>query len=540
MEGAWVKAAGVVAFALSVATATVPASAQLLASGDPSPDSAVLWAKTDVPGRYAFELSEDAHFSAVLRRLPVDVSRAALTAQAEVKGLKPETRYHYRLVDSTGRPLPARASFATAPQASTRASVKIVFGSCLGGTGGGLSSGLGRLRPGTGLKVDGFPIFEPMRAEGADLFLALGDMIYSDRPITAEAPKPFAKGNDLQIPKPGPGYVTTVEDFRREWLYYREDRHYDAFLAATPIVATWDDHEIVNDSGGPELTRGPTAEELARDGRLRQGDPSRPRGEVMPWAKGERRRSVFFNPALYTAARQAMFEWNPIAMLPDPSGAHQRRLYRSIRWGAHVEVFVLDTRSYRDPRYRFDSDAAPKTMLGLAQKRWFIDAVSASTATWKVVVSSVPLSLGTGNERDMQGRHYRDAWAAGEADNPYGYGRELREIAASLRDRKVANVVFLTGDQHFSNLFAYDTDGDGRPDFHEANVGPLRAGVSGANAVIDRSLNPTRLFTDGGKASFAYGAVHVDGESGRLAVSFHGEDGAPLPGARLELMPAGR
>jgi alkaline phosphatase D len=388
--------------------------------------------------------------------------------------------------------------------------------------------------------MDGFPIFEPMLAEGADFFLALGDMIYSDRPITAEAPRPFPKGNDWQIPKPGPGYVTNIADFRRDWLYYREDRPYDGFLRATPLVATWDDHEIVNDSGGPELTVGPTAEELARDGRLRQGDPSRPRGEVMPWSKNERRRSVFFNPPLYAAARQAMFEWNPVAVVPDPSGAHPRRLYRSLRWGAHAEVFVLDTRSYRDPRYRIDSDAAPKTMLGAAQKRWLLEGLARSDATWKLVVSSVPLSLGTGNERDLQGRHYRDAWAAGQPDNPYGYGRELKEIVAALRDRKVANVLFLTGDQHYSNLFAYDPDGDGRADFHEANIGALRAGGQGQNEVIDAGLNPKRLFTDAGKASFAYGAVHVDGEAGRLTVSFHGEDGAQLSGARLVLEPASR
>lgn len=519
--------------------AASPVAAQLLAAGDPTSQGAVLWAKVDQPGRYRFEVSEDAHFGSVLLRLPVDIAAGALTGQAVASGLKPEVRYHYRIVDTASEPLPARASFLTAPPSEVRSSTKFLFGADLGG------QGYGRLRPGTGLRVDGWPIFEPMTAEGADFFLALGDMVYSDRPVTSEAPdKGYPKGNDLQIPKPGRGYVSSLDDYRRDWLYHRDDRHYDRFLRSTSLVATWDDHELVNDSGARELVQGPSAEEFARDKRLRQGDPSRPRGEFMPWStadgKDGRRKSVFFNPGLYRAGRQAMFEWNPIAVLPDPSGENPRRLYRSLRWGAHVEVFVLDVRSYRDPRYRIDSDERPKTMLGVAQKRWLVESLAESTATWKFVASPVPLSIAGGNERDPEGRHYRDAWSPVEANNPYGYGRELREIASALKERRIANVVFLTADQHFSNLFAYDPDGDGRPDFHEANIGPLRAGPSPGKQGVDPTLKPTRLFTDAGKASFAYGAVRVDGETGNLTVTYHGVEGAPIAGARLELSPTGR
>lgn len=513
------------------------ALAQLLAAGDPTDTSAVLWARVDEAGAYRFELSEDAHFDTLAAKAAIRATDASgLTGQATVKGLKPETRYYYRLVPASGAPLPAKASFATAPAPAQARPVKILFGGDLGG------QGYGRLRPGTGLKVDGWPIFVPMRAEGADLFLALGDMVYSDRGLKAEAPdKAYPKGNDYQIPKPGPGYVSNLEDFRRDWLYHRDDRHYDSFLKATPIVATWDDHELVNDTGCPELLQGPTREELALDSRLRQGDPSRPYGEFVPWGPKEgkgRRQSVFHNPVICRAGRQAMLEWNPIAVLPDPSGAYPRRLYRSVRWGRHAEIFVLDTRSHRDPRYRTDSDARPKTMLGAAQKRWLFDALAKSDATWKLIASSVPLSLESGGERDMQGRVYRDAWAAAGADNPYGFGRELREITTFLREKRIANVLFLTADQHFSNLFTYDPDGDGKPDFHEANIGVLRAGPFPGKQAIDPTLGPTRLFTDAGKATFVYGAVIVDGDTGALTVTYHGADGAPIPGAKLALEPA--
>ncbi len=513
------------------------AAAQLLAAGDPTDSSAVLWTRVDEAGTYRFEVSEDAHFDALVARVPVRATAATgYTVQSAVKGLKPETRYYYRLVTAAGAALPAKASFATAPAPESARPVKILFGADLGG------QGYGRLRPGSGLKVDGWPIFVPMLAEQPDLFLALGDMIYSDRGLTAEAPdKAYPKGNDYQIPKPGPGYVSNLEEFRRDWLYHRDDRHYDRFLKATPIVATWDDHELVNDTGCPELLKGPTPQELALDPRLKQGDPSRPYGEFVPWGPKEgkgRRKSVFHSPVICRAGRQAMLEWNPIAVLPDPSGNYPRRLYRSVRWGRHAEVFVLDTRSYRDPRYRVDSEAKPKTMLGAAQKRWLLEGLAKSGATWKIVASSVPLSLAGGNERDMQGLHYRDAWGAVEAGNPYGFGRELREIADAIGAKRVTNVLFLTGDQHFSNLFSYDPDGDGRPDFHEANIGPLRAGPSAGKQGVDPLLRPTRLFTDAGKATFVYGALMVDAETGALTVSYHGADGAAIPGARLAILPA--
>ena len=265
------------------------AQAQLLATGDPRPDGAVLWARAESPGELRFEISQEAHFEQPVQNLAArfDLS-GGLTAQVEVRGLLPGTRYHWRLVRADGTPLLARAGFVTAPVAADKRSVKLLFGADLGG------QGYGRLAPGSPGGTTGWPIFEAMRAESADFFIALGDMLYSDRPVTAEAPdKTFSKGNAFQLPKPGPGYVNNLDDFRRDWLYHRSEAHIDRFYRGTPLVATWDDHELVNDSGGPELVFGPRPDELARDARLKNSDPSRPR------AADKRRQSVFHNPELY-------------------------------------------------------------------------------------------------------------------------------------------------------------------------------------------------------------------------------------------------
>lgn len=519
---------------VAVLLGTGAAQAQLLASGDPRPDGAVLWARTEAASNLVFEVSEKAHFGSPRWRLPARADAASgLTAQVELHGLEPGVRYHFRIVGADGTPWPARASFVTAPAPREARGVKLLFGADLGG------QGYGRLVPGNPSGKTGWPVFEAMRAESADFFVALGDMIYSDRPVTAEAPdKAFEKGNAFQLPKPGPGHVSTLEDFRRDWLYHRSEAHFDRFLRGTPLVASWDDHELVNDSGGPELVHGPRADELSRDPRLKNSDPSRPRGA------DNRRLSVFHNPELYRAGRQAMFEWNPLPVLPvaagsDPALAPEgRRLHRSLRWGAQLELFVLDTRSWRDPRYRVDSDAAPKTLLGAAQKTWLLQELARSDALWKVVVSSVPIGIEGGNERDADRRIYRDAWLPVDADNPYGWGRELREIVAHLRRERIANVVFLTGDQHFSNLIAYDPDGDGEVDFHEANVGPLRAGPGSGR--LDTTLNPKRLFTDEGQVEHTYGVLRIDAASGELVLAFHDVQGKERSGTRLALQPRRR
>lgn len=291
--------------ALLLAALLPAAQAQLLATGDPGPDSAVLWARAETAGELRFEISTEPHFEQPVQRLDARFDASGgLTAQVEIRGLLPETRYHWRLARSDGTPLPARAGFVTAPKAADKRSVKLLFGADLGG------QGYGRLAPGNPSGRTGWPIFEAMRAESANFFIALGDMLYSDRPVNTEAPdKIFSKGDAFQLPKPGPGYVSKLDDFRRDWLYHRHEEHIDRFYRSTPLVATWDDHELVNDSGGPELVHGPRPDELARVARLKNSDPSRPRGA------DNRRLSVFHNPELYRAGRQAMSEWNPLPLL---------------------------------------------------------------------------------------------------------------------------------------------------------------------------------------------------------------------------------
>jgi alkaline phosphatase D len=142
-------------------------------------------------------------------------------------------------------------------------------------------------------------------------------------------------------------------------------------------------------------------------------------------------------------------------------------------------------------------------MLGPAQRAWLLDRLTRSDAVWKLVVSSVPLSVGTG-------RFVRDSWA--NTANPLvadgdhtGFEHELLEIVQALAAQRVRNVVWLAADVHFAAVVRLAP----RPGLvmHELIAGPLHARY-GYPRWFDRTLGPTPLFAEGGYDNF--GELRID------------------------------
>ena len=181
---------------------------------------------------------------------------------------------------------------------------------------------------------------------------------------------------------------------------------------------------------------------------------------------------------LMPAGRQAFLEYWPIGTSPeDPV-----RLYRKFRRGADAEFFLLDTRQYRDRNA--DQDGPAKTMLGTAQ---------------------------------MPGN---DSWA--RAADGTGFQTELRAIVNAILKNRVRNVVWLAGDVHYTQVNAYDPNGDGTPDFHEFIAGPLSA-YPGKPVPPDPAFKPTGLHSEGGFYNF--GLVTVN--KGELRLEIVDEAGLP-------------
>jgi len=294
--------------------------------------------------------------------------------------------------------------------------------------------------------TDGYPIFRALARVPADFFVFLGDTVYGDHPCGG--------------PDRVPGYdfiATTVPEYRAKHRYNREDAGVQAYFRSLSVYAIWDDHEVKNDFSGPSE-------------------------RLMP------------------IGREAFIDYFPIVPPVEEPG----RLYRKFRWGRLVELFILDTRQYRSPNSERDGPA--KTMLGAAQKQWLIDSVTSSTATWKLVVSSVSLSVPTG------GRNH-DSWSNANAlgfpeDNGTGFAVERDAILRALREGGVKNLVVLAADVHHAEVIRHHPT----PwwSFHEMIAGPLSASF-GRPRPLDMELVPKSLFALGGVENF--GALSVD-ESG--------------------------
>lgn len=283
----------------------------------------------------------------------------------------------------------------------------------------------------------GYPIFRAMARRAPDLFLFVGDTIYADQTC----------GGGPHVPA-SVALADALDGFRAKHRYNRADPALQEFFRATSVYSIWDDHEVRNNFVGPE-------------------EP------LMP------------------AGRRAFQEYFPVVGPPE----EPERLYRAVRWGRHVEIFILDTRQYRSSNSA--PDGSDKTMLGAAQRRWLLDAAAASDATWKLVVSSVPLGIFTGGRA-------ADGWSNANLlgfprNGGTGFVHERDLILGELRARGVRNVVFLSGDVHHAELIRHQP----RADYvvHEFIAGPLSA-RQGYPRFLDRSLNSRSLASLGFALNF--------------------------------------
>jgi len=143
-----------------------------VASGDPAPDSVLLWTRRPFekggPQTLTVEVAEDDKFRRVVAKTGVPVSAAAdWTARVLVSGLKPARVYWYRFTDAEGNGSRIGRTI-TAPSPNDARPVNFAFVSCQDVNEGKLNA-YRRM------------IFDDERALPADqlgLVLHLGDFIY--------------------------------------------------------------------------------------------------------------------------------------------------------------------------------------------------------------------------------------------------------------------------------------------------------------------------------------------------------------------------
>jgi len=259
--------------------------------------------------------------------------------------------------------------------------------------------------------------------------------------IVAADPEIMITIGDFPYTDNGPP-AQTVAQYRERHAALRRHPPVRAMLEACGLCSMYDDHEFRND-----------------------------------WDAA----FVAAEPERHAAALQVWDEFFPLRVPAD-----QLR-YRSWRWGAHLECFLLDCRHFRSANA--DPDDASKTMLGAPQLRWLIDGVTRSTATFKLVLTSVPLDFGRGDDHWASFTTERDAMFAALVGTP--------------------GLLFVSGDQHW---FASHRHAFG---IREMQIGPLARGLG-----MPLGDPPGVLFRS---VRYNAGVIEVDGD--RLTFLALGDDG---------------
>jgi alkaline phosphatase D len=475
-------------------------------SGDVGTDGGVVWARADRPSQMLVEVATTESF-ANARTLPpiAALPESDFTAKMLLENLPAGQEIFYRVrfrdLAHTGiESEPVVGRFRTAP--ADRRDVSFVWGGDVAGQGWGINPDDG-----------GMFTFATMRKHRPDFLLHSGDTVYSDGPIQREVTLPDGKlWKNLTTPEKAK-VAETLDEFRAAHKYNFMDEHLRAFNAEVPIFVQWDDHEVTNNWS------------LSKE---------------LPAAYKERNISL-----LAARAARAFHEMYPMR----ESIAEPGRVYRTLNYGPHLDVFMLDERSYRGPNGSNQQDTyGPESFfLGPEQMAWLKRGLLNSRATWKVIASDMPLGIIVYDD----GPNKKGSEAVAQGDGP-PRGREL-EIADLLRFIKtsgVVNTVWLTADVHYAAAHYYNPDkaqfGEFDP-FWEFVAGPLHAGTFGPND-LDNTFGPELKFIKApgsGNQNLPpsagmqfFGHVKIDGASGQMTVTLRDRADVALWSTTLDPKPA--
>ena len=191
-------------------------------------------------------------------------------------------------------------------------------------------------------------------------------------------------GDNLYIDKP------ESRSTQRLYYYRRQLRpEFQRLTASTANYAIWDDHDFGDNdvSGGTE--------------------PFKPAWKLPVW-------------------RVFKENW------PNPgfgNGEKQPGCWYKFQLG-EVEFFMTDGRYYRDFK--------KGTMLGPVQKKWLLDSLKASTATFKVIAS---------------GTLWTETADKGGADSWWGVPEEREEIFHLIDSEKIGGVILISADRHRTDVY---------------------------------------------------------------------------------------
>jgi alkaline phosphatase D len=472
-----------------------------VASGDPEPDSVILWTRRPYAGRESATLKAEVALDPDFRKV-VASARAPVLAASDwtcrvlAAGLRPHTVYWYRFTDEDGAGSRIGRTL-TAPRRDDPRPARFAFVSCQS-VNEGAQNAFRRM------------LWEDRRAgpdQRLDFVLHLGDFIYE----VVEYPDEIAHRYDRtvydigRIPdgrKVGNFHVpTTLDGYRMVYRAYIADPDVQEARAWFPFVCIGDNHEF--SWQGWQST-------IKYNGKSEPAQPLRVAANQAWWefipsrvAKASGPRLDQFAPPKVEKAPIERLDADGLGDEPNNHAAiASMTYYRAIRYGRHVELILTDMHSFtmEDPASRpgvetlgpddfpfcfpqdamevldggreyaggappdkivvgdrsirnFRKDEPPFTILGRVQKAWWKRTMAASKATWKIWGATNGTLDWRVDPQNLPPGLAKSPWPApgyasmGSGDIGSAY-RERAELYDFIRDNRIEGFVTVSGDRH--------------------------------------------------------------------------------------------
>jgi alkaline phosphatase D len=175
--------------------------------------------------------------------------------------------------------------------------------------------------------------------------------------------------------------------------------------------------------------------------------------------------------------------------------------YRTVRWGRHLQVWMVEGRDFRTTRTK--GDTTPPTIWGAPQMAWLERTLAESDATFRVLITSTPI---VGPDRPQKDDNYSNPGFAEE-------GARVRRMLA-----RFGNLTVITGDRHWQYVSR-----DPETALEEWSVGAASdAHAGGWPEDKPRAMHRFLRIKHGG---FLSGAVATAGEGATLTLRLHDVEG---------------
>jgi len=316
---------------------------QSVASGDPRPDSVILWTRVDAAEDVEVELEvynapvgeyvAPAQWSADGGNVQLATADHDHCVKFRVTGLEPDTVYEYRFViERDGQRLGSQTGRTrTAPADDADRPVRFAFVSCQDFSGRYYNA-----------------YVHMLTQPDLDFFVHLGDYIYETagdegfQDTAGDRVVEFDDKDGMLTVARGDGdtfdAALSLDNYRQLYRTFRGDVALQRAHEQLPMLAIWDDHEFSDDCWGATATY--------QDGKVDETDVDRRRAANQAWFE--------YMPVDYV---DPAFEYDPAATPPGDI-----RIWRDFTFGRHVHLVLTDLRTHRAD-HLVPEDAYPGTVV---------------------------------------------------------------------------------------------------------------------------------------------------------------------------------